>query len=524
MNIITVDAGNYSVKFLHGKLEQKKLNIFDNHEVVIESVRSQFPEDASLEEIQHTIIHQYIEQANFDGRLVFQFPSTSLTTRFLDLPVSNKKKADMMIPFQLDENLPYPVSKAHFAKSLIKRNGHYKSSVYVSELEYFDTYYESLKFHKIIPAILTTEHSIIQSYIDLKKLEGNFCILDIGHQTAKAYFFNAQDMVASHISFTAGAQIDEVISETYQISRDEAVNYKHENCFLLTSEQLEQVEEDQAEFAKLMRTTFSALVHDMNRWMLGYRLNYGQPVEKVFITGGSSNITNIENFLISELGTPVEVLPHKNLARQVGEDNAHSFGLSYMMSMSQQSKLNPVNFLTKEYASSTSAGINLHSSTFVVSRVLAFSLLLIILLIGEKQILLNHTERYLDRVILKELKDRNLELKRSVSSLYRKKPETVYKQIKNKESSMKQEINSIMAATKVDAISPLLSLSNAVSRNDLIDLINFTSDSFSSEAIFKSEEIRELEVLVKQLEKSDLKNLKLNLKKKTLLLEVKFDN
>ncbi|EQC47812.1 hypothetical protein M899_2195 [Bacteriovorax sp. BSW11_IV] len=523
MNIITIDAGQYSVKFLHGKFEQKKLNIFDHHEVVIADVLSQFPEDATLEEIQHTIVEQYLKQSHFDGRLVMQFPSTALTTRFLDIPVTSKKKADLMVPFQLDENLPYPTSKAHFAKTLIKREGGFKANVYVSEAEYFDSFYNGLKNHHIIPTLLTCEHSAIQSYIDQKKIEGNFCILDIGHKTSKAYFFSNQDLNSSHVSFTAGANLDEVISMTYQIPLDEAVLYKHENCFLLTEDQIAQVESDQAEFAKLMRTTFMPLIHDINRWMLGHRLATSMPIEKVFITGGTTNITNIENFLMSELGVPVEHLPHRNLMKQVGEKDSHSFSLSYIFALTQKAKFTPVNFLIKNYASNTSAGIPLTASTFVLTRTWTFCLILALLLIGEKHILLNAKEMVLDKTILTELKDDSLELKKSTINQYRKAPERILNELKRKEKDIANEVKSITAASLVDGMTPLTKLAASVPKNDKISLIQFNSDSYAAKAVFKSEEIRELEGLKKTLDGSELLNIKTELKRETMLLEVSYD-
>ena len=122
-----------------------------------------------------------------------------------------------------------------------------------------------------------------------------FCVIDIGHNTSKAYFINRSQVVSNHVSRTAGQVIDEVIAQTYQISRDEAIVYKHENCFFLTEEQYEGVEEDQKEFARLMKQALTPLINDIKRWELGFRVKNGLAVKTIYLTGGTSQINNICN-------------------------------------------------------------------------------------------------------------------------------------------------------------------------------------------------------------------------------------
>ena len=61
------------------------------------------------------------------------------------------------------------------------------------------------------------------------------------------------------------ADINEMIAQTYKIDPDEAIFYKHQNAFLLTSTQFEEVDQAQKDFASAMDKTLSQLVSDFSR-------------------------------------------------------------------------------------------------------------------------------------------------------------------------------------------------------------------------------------------------------------------
>ena len=86
------------------------------------------------------------------------------------------------------------------------------------------------------------------------------------------------------------------------------LSFKHQNSFFLTENQFDDVDEDQQEFAKLMKIIFCLLSWILKKWLFGYRVSRGSNIEKIIITGGTSRITNIDNFLSQNLNFPVEVL------------------------------------------------------------------------------------------------------------------------------------------------------------------------------------------------------------------------
>jgi general secretion pathway protein L len=496
MNYLCIDLGSYSVKFYHAHQEKKKivLNSFD--EIIIEKVRPQVSPDATLYEIQQEIVSSYIKRGDFDGLVIYQLPSEMITTRYLELPVNNKKKAEMMIPFQLDENLPFPSSQSHYVAQLYPKGNSTFAQVNVAQVEYFEKLYTYLKDKGVLPGLMTSEQFVIQSFIEHHKMNGSFAIIDIGHTTTKGYFVHNRNVISNHIAYVAGRNIDSVIAETYQIPEDEAILYKHENCFFLTDEQIEDdLDDDQKEFATLMKKTMWSLVNDIRRWELGFRVNYGKTVDKIYITGGSSNIKNFDLFLADHLAIPVEIwepyVDYHESSFGVDEEFLNSFTVCHMMASSQQSKQTPPNFLHGRFLGSFSQNIPMESSVFILNRAFFLALLLMFFVIGERAFL-NRDKKVLDRKLTKMVKSSNLQLPKKQQKLLRKYPERLLKALQKKERQVEQEVSSIMSATSTNNLTPLVTLSKTISPNKNVSLNSINIEGTKVIATFKSDDPNEM--------------------------------
>lgn len=517
MSTLIIDCGSYSVKFVEGRFQKKNFQIDNIDEVLIDDVRDENDIDITLEEYQQKIIKQYLEQSSFNGKIISQLPNDFLTTRYLDLPVNNKKKADMMIPFQLDEELPFSTTSAHYISDYHKSStGQFSAIVQIAEDEVFKTYHEYLRANQTLPSVLTSELGVYQSYVSDRKFGGHICILDIGHKTTKAYFAYNDKIVSNHFSSIAGQTIDEVISQTYEISSDEARIYKHENAFFLTEGQLEQVSSDQKDFAILMRQSFSPLTQQIQRWLLGYRIKTGFSIEKVYITGGTAGINNIENFLSEKIEAPVEHLKINSLETQIDSEEAPGKILPYLMGQSQKFKTPPLSFLTKSYASGLSNGVKMEDTSFALYREAIIAALIVIGLAVESFVFINTEIKDYNKSLTKLLKSKELGLSKKQQRSFKRKPERLTSTLSKKERIINSDIKTLENRSESNAIKPLAYLSKQIKRNDKVSLITFKSDSYQSEAVFSGEsatDVKRLKDLLKTMGLEELKIKDINDKK-----------
>jgi Tfp pilus assembly PilM family ATPase len=478
MNILSIDLGTYSIKFTTLRSERKALVVEKAHEILLDDIRDQYDDELNLYQLQLEIVRDYIGQ-NTDAKIVMQLPNEFITTRYLALPVAQRKKAEQIIPFQLDENLPYPSSDAHFFTIFEKKGTGSEVLVNITKKSDFEKFFDLLSSSSVPVSVLTSEVSLYQTFASEFPYRKPFAIIDIGHTTAKCFLFLNGKMISNHISYTAGHVIDEVIAETYQISLPEAVEYKHANCFFLTDNQYDEVDEQQRDFAKLMKKSFGPLIQDIKRWLLGFRVKNGPAIEKVFITGGSSNIKNINNFIAQSVSIPVEFL---NLGDKVIdeedalEEGGSSFALSSLMGITQRSKKRPGNFLVGPYSLGNIHGLPLHSTAFVLSRVAVVSLIFCLFLGGEAFIL-NKKNQALDKKIKKILKtNKTFAYTKRQRRKFAKDPKRLLNDLKKRQKVIRQEVKSIMSSSRIDALTPLSKISSLLTEFKEVELTSFESE------------------------------------------------
>tara|TARA_R110002072_G_scaffold276051_1_gene437432 strand:- start:172971 stop:174563 length:1593 start_codon:yes stop_codon:yes gene_type:complete len=495
MKILSIDIGTYSVKVLDINLDRKTLLLDDAKEYLISDAAKSMPLDSTLEQIQTAIIEAAIPE-NFDGKVFFQLPNNFVTTRYMKLPVTNRKKLDLMLPFQLDENLPYPSSNAHFVASYFKNKNDTDIIVNITKESDFERFYELLQTHEILPSVLTSEMSVVNKYSQTRRSNAPYAILDVGHETTKCYIISEQKLVSNHISFTAGKSIDEVISETYEIPNNEAVTYKHNNCFFLTESQYENVSEDQKDFALLMKHATMPLILDIKRWLLGFRVKHGLTVENIYLMGGTSSINNFSNFLsqmleikVLHIETPESIIDRNDLI--AGYES--NYAMATFMARASQLKDKPVNFLQGHYSSGGGLQFPLHSTAFLLSRALILCLFLSTILIVERLIITKPNIVSVDRQINKLLKNPELGLTAKDRRTYRRRPERILKKLEQQQKNITQEVSTIMASSKVNALSSFSQLAGNITSTDGVYLTTYSNQEGTLRATFTGDSAEQME-------------------------------
>ena len=523
MHVLAIDVGTFSVKYVSSLVDKRKTNHLDMSEIVVRDFIEDHP-DISIIDAQIMIVQELIDShARPDSRIIFQASNEMMTTRFLNLPVKSKKKADLMLPFQLEEDIPYALSEIHFGYRLEAAKTQHFALVGLAREEVFDSYFQNLKQHHAIPNILTTEASIVENYFNQNALAGPFCVLDIGHKTTKAYFFFNSRLIVTHVSYFGGENINEMIARNYKIEPDEAMIYKHQNAFLLNTPQLAEVDEAQREFAIAMDKVFHELITDFLRWKIGFKVNYGLSVGHVYITGGTTNIRNIANYLTEKFETRVVLL--ETFDKVEGEKidlnpkNKSKFALSNMMAIGMKRKNRFINLLTGRFAQASTSEIPLHSFAFIGVRVALVSVLFIISLMAER-FFIERDIKKLNTKISSMVKNPTLSIPGRLRRAIATNPKPVYDSLVKKQRGIKQEISTIQSAIEIQALSPLVSISQ-IAASTQTTLVEFDSNDIGEiKATFTAETPDELNNLKAAFERSTLDDVQVSIDKNNLQLKL----
>jgi hypothetical protein len=508
MHVLSIDVGTYSVKYLSSFVDRRKINHVDMSEIVVRDYLIDHS-DLTREEAEAAIIQEIIDTvARPDTKILYQADHQMMTTRFLTLPIKSKKKAELMLPFQLEEDIPYALSEIHYAYKMESQKTQYTALVELVRDDIFESYYNLRRDKNILPNILTTESSTVENFFNQNPMAGPFCLLDIGHKTTKAYFFYNSRLLATHVSYCGGHHINEMIAETYKIEPDEAIIYKHQNAFLLTSTQYNEVEQSQKDFAAAMDRTLSVLINDFTRWKIGFKVNFGLALQHIFICGGSSNNKNVSNYLTEKWDTKVTLLESFDKVEvekiDLNPKNKSKYAIANMMAIGFRSKNRFINLLNGRYAQASALEVPLHSFAFIGVRVAAASLVVIVSLFAERFFIhkdITAVNARMNSVMKNDELQLSGRLRRSVTT----NPKPVYDTLVKKQRNVRQEISTLQSAVEIQALSPLVTVSQIAASSTGATLIDFKSaDSGEITAIFSAESVEELKSLQGMFERSTL--------------------
>ena len=524
MHILAIDIGSYSVKYISSFVDKRKVNHVDMSEVIVRDYMNDHP-DISVIEAQASIVQEVIDNvARPDTKIIYQINHQMVTTRFLTLPVKSKKKADLMLPFQLEEDIPYALSEIHYAYRMEGQKTQHTAIVELVRENVFEDFYNLHRDKHILPNILTTESSAMENYFNQNPMAGPFCVLDIGHTTTKAYFFYNSRLLMTHTSYTGGNHVNEMIAETYKIDPDEAIFYKHQNAFLLTSSQYDEVEPAQRDFASAMDKVFLPLVNDFSRWKVGFKVNFGLSLQHVFVCGGTSNIKNIANYFTEKWDVKVSLL--ESFDKVEGEKvdlnpkNKSKFALTNMMAIGFRRKNRFINLLTGRFAQAGSAEVPLHSIAFIGVRVVAATLIFAVSLAAER-FFLQKDITAVNAKIATVMKSPVLQISGRLRRQVTQSPKPVYDMLVKKQRGVRQEISTLQAAVDIKALSPLVTVSQLAARTTAT-LVEFTSNDIREiTAVFSSENMEDLTTLKNLFERSALNDVSTQLDESKMQLTVK---
>ncbi len=519
---ISVELGTYSIKFLNYQVDKKSVHLVSTDEIVVE--RSEDPEE-KIWKNQISLVHDYLAEIETDYQLLMHIPSEIVSSRFLNLPVKNKKKATLMLPFQIEEDLPYPLTNCHWAESLEINEESTAATVGIIRKEHFEDFFFNLKSNNVSPNVLTSDVSSIQNLVKKNPTDfpQSFCVINIGHETTRGFYFFKGELVANHHSYIAGKALTDAISKTYSISLDEATLYKHQNSFLLLEEQYEQVNENQKEFAKVMDTTMASLLSEIKRWDIGFRVQHGEPIKDIYICGGTSNIKNIQNYLSTKLNADVKFFdPYKFVdSGRIDQDEKQRRKYSQVTTLCWNTgiKTKLINFLKGDYALNSSNELPLESVAFIGLRLgaLAFFISLTLLVrtfqvSGDVKEAKKFTSKLLKNPVLKDKISKSL-IRRSANN-----PNLIINKLNSQEKVIKQEVKVIQSSLKVNIFSSLSDILNIINGQD-VEIIKFVaSEDKNIDLILSADKVKKLED-VQALFKNDKERkwfLDLNKKKLTL--------
>ena len=251
-------------------------------------------------------------------------PSQSVFARFVQLPGDAAEDVESIIPFEAQQNVPYPIDEVVWDHQLMgQKNGDtWDVGLVAIKADQLDDLVAAIKQGGLQVGAMDVAPMALYNALRFNNptLQGCTLLIDIGARSTNLIFSEADRVFCRSIPI-AGHTITAAIAKEFEQDLELAEKLKIEKGQVgLGGAYAEPADPTEARIAKVIRNTMTRLHAEISRSINFYRTNHnGSSPERVFLSGGSAKLTYATDFFSEKLKVPVEFFnPLQNVDIQPG--------------------------------------------------------------------------------------------------------------------------------------------------------------------------------------------------------------
>ena len=275
------------------------------------------------------ILIQLLAKTHISSRhAIIAVGGRGMIARELILPAMTKEELKEAIKWEVGKYISYPPNSFYFDYSIIGR-GNIESEIRVllvaSPHKFINTITSIIKEVGLIPvAIDVAPLALYRTFIDAE----NAMIIDIGKGLSQITVFQKGIPVIIRNIPLGGQRMTEVIMQVQRISFYEAEELKKKHIDLFNFDSLKECNETKQQ----LELVFVDFLREVRRTADYYQLqNKMVSIDKIYLTGGGSQIKNLVSYLSNLLDLPV--IMHDPFVRL---EIPKSFDQSYLQEIAPQ--------------------------------------------------------------------------------------------------------------------------------------------------------------------------------------------
>ncbi len=296
-NVVGLDIGSYSVKVAELSAGLRGSTFTRFTELLL-------PRGAASEEIEATI-QLFLSSRNIvPETLVSALPTERLTQRHLRFPFAGARKVAQAIAFEIDEELPVPLSDVVLAhEQVLARPDQTDVLVAIAARTDVENHLASMRRMELEPRIVEVEGASLanlSAYLELSDVSR--LVLDVGHAKTNACLLVDGRPIGLRRIPIAGLHLTEALARDLRLSPDAAEEHKHEQGVFERGS------------AKPVSPGVRDLLDRLGREVLrSVQAIAGDPLDpvsptEILLCGGSARLPGLASYFEERTGLPVRVL------------------------------------------------------------------------------------------------------------------------------------------------------------------------------------------------------------------------
>jgi type IV pilus assembly protein PilM len=255
-------------------------------------------------------------------------PANSVVIRYLKLPFMPEAELREVIRFEAEDHIPFEVEQAlvdfHITKDFVEKEERMMEILLVAaKRETVHQYIDVLQKAGLDPVYINVDTFSVEDAWSIGE-EGEIekervtALIDIGARTTNINIIETDASSFNRDIVVGGNDFTDAIKDEFGLTFAEAEKLKETKGGILVGEEYGTVTSDEAgRISYAIESVATRLLDELDRSFTYYYTqlpSYKKNIDKVILSGGSANLTNLANFLSNGLGIDVILLnPFQNI-------------------------------------------------------------------------------------------------------------------------------------------------------------------------------------------------------------------
>jgi len=292
-----------------------------------------------------------------DASLVVAIPSTRISSWVVEVPFTQPKQIAAILRGVLEERIPFDIDEVLLHDHVVASGPHLVDGGPGSRLLCAMTrraevrqQLRDLSSIGVDPRFLPVDAGALinlQRFVPGGPNGQTVAIVDIGHSSTQVCGISGGEPLMMRTVDWGGEDLDEVLGSHYRFGPGELEDYKRRVVTVSSHPSEPEVQR----MVEVVRGATSPLVSLLRTTLMAFEDEHGVEVEAVYLTGGSSRIRGLPEWLGEELGVAVEPLALPPTAGDVPEPGPeHAMAYALALRAFAPAKPQQVGFRIAEFA------------------------------------------------------------------------------------------------------------------------------------------------------------------------------
>ncbi len=323
--VIALDIGSYSIKAVEIVNTFKSYEITNFYENVIPHLEG-VPLDAVIPACMEQLFAENDLQAD---RIVTAMPGQFISSRALSFNFSDTRKIETAVFAEVEDAVPFNMEDMILDHQILGSAGGKTFALAVMTRKAFlKNFLDLLQRINIDPKFVDVDSLAFYNLSSFMNVQANesFAMVDVGHEKTSVCIVRDGVLRMFRSINLGGRYVTEFLARDLETSFHDAQRIKHRcSRVLCSTNQGEDLTGDDRFVAERMTLACNAIVKELGRTLYAFKTWDKQPLSRIFVSGGASNVANFGQFLEDQLEVPTQATKLEATELKISPDLAEFY-------------------------------------------------------------------------------------------------------------------------------------------------------------------------------------------------------